>query len=120
MMRVELSGPASIRAQVGIVSEDPRIFRPIKLREALAVARLLKKDEQIPEDVRDVLEVGIPLDLMPAHLTPRKTELAEALNVSTRTIRRREILWELADQRLRFDLVHRASRLVFAERGAKL
>lgn len=119
MKRVEIPGAVSIRSQVGIRPEDPRVFRPIRLAEALRVARLIRADESIPEEIRALVEVGIPLDLMPGHVTPVKTALAEALRVSVRTIRRRELAWELADQRLRFDLVHRAARLVFAERGSK-
>jgi hypothetical protein len=117
--RVEEPGSVSIRAQVGIRAEDPRVFRPIRLTEALRVARIIAADDSIPEEIRGLVEVGIPLDLMPGHVTPAKTALAEALRVSVRTIRRRELAWELCDQRVRFDLVHRASRLVFAERGSK-
>jgi len=119
-MSGEIVGSASLRSQIGIAAEDPRIFRPISVIEALDVARIIKADTSIEEDIRDVIEVGIPLDLMPAHLTPKKEILAEALRVSVRTIRRRELAWELCDQRVRFDLVHRASRLVFANRGSKL
>lgn len=120
MRRLEEPGAVSVRAQVGIEQEDPRVFHPIRLAEALKVARILKRDETLPEEIREILEVGIPLDLMPGHVTPAKSALAEALGVSVRTIRRRELAWETADQRLRFDLVHRASRLVFTERGARL
>ena len=120
MRRLEEPGAVSVRSQVGIEQEDPRIFHPIRLAEALKVARILKRDDALPEDIRDIIEVGIPLDLMPAHVTPAKSDLAEALGVSVRTIRRRELAWETSDQRLRFDLVHRASRLVFTERGARL
>ena len=119
-MSGEIVGSASLRSQIGIAAEDPRIFRPISVAEALDVARIIKADTSIDEDIREVVEVGIPLDLMPAHLTPRKELLAEALRVSVRTIRRRELAWELCDQKVRFDLVHRASRLVFANRGSKL
>ena len=119
-MSGEIVGSASLRSQIGIAAEDPRIFRPISVAEALEVASIIKADTSIEEDIRDVIEVGIPLDLMPAHLTPRKELLAEALRVSVRTIRRRELAWELCDQRVRFDLVHRASRLVFANRGSRL
>jgi hypothetical protein len=117
--RVEEPGSVSIRAQVGIRAEDPRVFRPIRLTEALRVARIIAADESIPEEIRGLVEVGIPLDLMPGHVTPAKAALSEALRVSVRTVRRRELAWELCDQRVRFDLVHRASRLVFAERGSK-
>ena len=120
MRRLEEPSAFSVRSQVGIEQEDPRVFHPIRLAEALKVARILKRDEALPEDILDILEVGIPLDLMPSHLTPAKTALAEALGVSVRTIRRRELAWETEDQRLRFDLVHRASRIVFTERGARL
>lgn len=120
MRRVEEPGAVSIRSQVGIRAEDPRVFRPIRLAEALKVARIIRADETIPEEIRALVEVGIPLDLMPGHVTPAKAALAEALRVSVRTVRRRELAWETADQRLRFDLVHRAARLVFAERGSKV
>lgn len=119
-MSGEIVGSASLRSQIGIEAEDPRIFRPISVAEALEVARIIRADTSIEEEIREVVEVGIPLDLMPAHLTPRKEILAEALRVSVRTIRRRELAWELCDQRVRFDLVHRASRLVFANRGSRL
>jgi hypothetical protein len=119
-MRAEIPGAASIRTQVGIRSEDPRVFRPIRLTEALRAARIIRADETLSEEIRALVEVGIPLDLMPGHVTPPKAALAEALRVSVRTIRRRELAWETADQRLRFDLVHRAARLVFAERGSRI
>ena len=117
-MKVDIPGAASIRSQVGIQAEDPAIFRPIEVDEAIEAARVLKRDETISEEIRDLLEVGIALDLMPGHLTAPKTAIAERLRVSVRTIRRREIDWELVDQRIRFDLTHRAARLVFAARGA--
>ena len=120
MSRAEIPGSASVRSQVGILPEDPAIFRPIMLEEALAAARIIGRDSQIQDEIRCILDVGIVLDLMPGHLTPRKAALSEALTLSVRTIRRREIAWELGDQRSRFDLVHRASRLVFANRGASI
>ena len=120
MSRAEIPGSASVRSQVGILPEDPAIFRPIMLEEALAAARIIGRDSQIEDEIRCILDVGIVLDLMPGHLTPRKAALSEALTLSVRTIRRREIAWELGDQRARFDLVHRASRLVFDNRGASI
>lgn len=117
MSRIEIPGAASIRSQVGIVPEDPEVFRPIEIKEALEAVGILERDETISEEIRALLSVGILLDLMPGHLTPRKSMIAERLRVSVRTIRRREIDWELVDPRIRFDLTHRASRLVIAARG---
>lgn len=120
MSSCEIPGSVSIRTQLRIATEDPRIFRPIEIAEAIEVARIIRRDVQIPEEIRPVLETGICLDLMPGHLTPRKSLIAEALRVSVRTVRRHELAWELNDQRLRFDIVHRAARLVFANRGSNL
>ena len=112
-------GSASMRSQLGIKSEDPRIFRPVTMREALAAAKTVARDECIDSWMAGILCVGLPLDLMPSHLTPRKQDLAAALGVSVRTVRRREIDWECHPrQDTRWLLVHRAFRLIVARRGA--
>jgi hypothetical protein len=83
-----------------------------------AVARIIRDDDALPVAVRRMVEVGIVLDLMPDHLTPRRDVLARRLGCTVKTVRRKELAWEGIDRRVRFVLVHRASRLVIALRAA--
>lgn len=119
-MKAEIPGSVSLREQLGIEQEDPRIFKPISLEEAINASRMIADDTTIQPDMRNRVEVGLILDLMPAHLTPRKEAVAKALNLSTRTIRRRELEWEMIDPLDRFDLVRNALRVVVAERARML
>ena len=120
MSRVDEPGSQSIRAQIGIRTEDPAVFHPITLEEALEVAQIIAADESLDREYARAAETGIVLDLMPGDLTPRKDVVAQALGLSVRTIRRRELVWELSNQLERFSLVMRALRLLIAKRGAKV
>jgi hypothetical protein len=120
MRRLEEPGTASIRSQVGIAQEDPSVFYPFTLREALRVARFVRDDESIDRRVRALAEVGVVLDLMPGHLMPRRHDHAVALGVSARTIRRRAIRWEGVSESVKFYTTQITARAIIAERGAKL
>ena len=119
-MSAEIPGSVSLREQLGISQEDPKVFKPITLEEAIQAARVIADDTTIQPEMRPRVEVGLILDLMPAHLTPRKEIIAKALDLSPRTIRRRELEWESFDQIERFDLVRHALRVVIATRAANL
>ena len=118
MWRIIELGAEALRVRLGIAQEDPKVFRANSLEESVAVARIIRDDEEFPREMRGVVEVGIVLDLMPDHLTPRRDALARRLGCSVKTVRRRELAWEGLDPNVRFALVHRASRLVIALRAA--
>ena len=120
MIRADVPGTQSVRAQLGIAPEDPRVYRPVELTEALDAARLIARDSTLDQRARSIAEVGITLDLMPGHRTPKKSTLAAVMSLSSKTVRRREIAWEMGDQVARFDAVARAVRVVFAARGAEV
>jgi hypothetical protein len=113
-------GAEAIRIALGIEQEDPQVFRPNTFDESLRVARIIRDDDQLTRQVRKVIEVGLVLDTMPDHLSPRRADMARRLGVTVRTIRRRELRWEGIDPVLRKDLVHRAKRLLIAIRAAAL
>lgn len=110
-------GSESIRRQLGIRAEDPRVFRPYTLTEAIDAARLMESDEAIADEVRQMLSVGLAYDLMPAHLMPRVEQVAGRLGTSVRRVRRYRLLWETVDPDVRFNVVRRACRLILAWRG---
>jgi hypothetical protein len=118
-MSAEIPGSVSLREQLGIEQEDPKIFKPITLEESMEAAKVVAADTTIDDDLRPCIEIGIILDLMPAHLTPRKERIARAMNISARTVRRRELDWELLDPLQRFDLVRNALRVVITGRARK-
>jgi len=120
MTRLEEPGTQSMRAQLDIEQEDPRIFRPVTLREALRVARLVRDDETLPPPVRRLAEVGLVRDLMPGHLTPRRSDHGFALGLTPRTISRRSVRWSGIDPSLRATLVQVTMRAIIAERAAAL
>lgn len=113
-------GAASVRAQLGIAEGDGMVFRPYTLDEALRAAQIIVRDASIPLEVRSLIPVGLASDLRPAHLMPRAEELGFALRMKAGTVRTRRLLWELVDERTRFDLVHRACRMILAWRGERL
>ncbi len=117
MERCELPGTASIRAQIGIVQEDPRVFHPFTIEEAIRAADAISIDSTIPNPVRRLLRVGIALDLRPGHLTPTKSALGRALDLDRRTVAAREGLWECLDPILRADLVGRAAAMILLRRA---
>jgi hypothetical protein len=119
MFRSEMwePGSQSVRSQLGIEQEDPRVFRPYTLDEALRTAQILYRDETLPIAIRSLIHVGIVLDLMPAHLAPETAVLGKCLRMKPGTVRTRRLLWELVDERERFDLVRRACGMILAWRG---
>jgi hypothetical protein len=110
-------GSAAARWQAGIEPECPRVFRPVTLREAVDVAAIIARDQSVGS-WSQVATAGIVYDLMPGHLRPARSRLAEALGITERTLERRELVWEMADTRLRFDLVARSTRLLLLLRAA--
>lgn len=110
-------GSASVRSQLGIEQEDPMVFRPYTLDEALRAVQILARDESVPIEVRSLIPVGVVLDLMPAHLTPETPVLASVLRLKPGTVRTRRLLWELVDEVERFEVVRRACGMILAWRG---
>ena len=111
-------GSASIRSRLGIVQEDPDVFRPWEPELALRAGRILERDETIPPAVRRLVALGIVLDLRPGDLTPRRRDLARLLEISVATVHRREARWESVDPAVRFDLVRRAVSMALQWRAA--
>ena len=114
---VDEPGAQSVRRMLGIRPEDPRIFKPYSLGEAVAAARIICGDDALDGGVRMLVPVGLAYDLCPAHLMPEAGTLAASLSVSVRRIRRHRLIWETVDPALRFALVRRACRLILAWRG---
>ncbi len=112
MERCELPGTASIRSQVGIVQEDPAIFRPYTISECCAAAEILAGDSETPRPVRRLLQVGLCLDLRPGHLTPTKASLAHKLRRDRKTVVAHELAWESVDPILRAEIVAKAVRMI--------
>lgn len=120
MTRIEELSVAQIRSQLGIEQEDPRVFRRIRLREALRVARMIRDDAKLPRHVRRLAEVGLVLDLMPEGNRPRRHDHALALGVSETTVYRRALQWEGVDPVIRTHCIQRSIRALTAYRGASL
>ena len=74
--RLSIPGSASVRSQLGIVAEDPRIFRPYAVEELSSAAEILARDESISDHVRRLIPIGVVYDLRPAHLMPRVEQVA--------------------------------------------
>ena len=110
-------GTASVRAQAGIVAEDPAIFRPYTIREAVRCADVIARDGAIPNDVRELLRVGLSYDLRPGHLRPRMDELLGPTKRSPQRIKRDRLRWESVDPILRFETVARATGMILALRA---
>lgn len=119
MERLDLPGTASIRSQIGIEQEDPAVFHPYRVAEAVRAADVLSGDSEVPRPVRRLLRVGLALDLRPGHLTLTKSELGRRLALDRRTVKARELAWESLDPLLRFELVRRASVMILMWRGTK-
>ncbi len=117
MTRLELPGSESIRSQIGIVQEDPEVFRPYLLTETKRAAEVLAGDREIPTPVRRLLTVGLALDLRPGHLTPSKSHLSQFLRHDRKTIASRELRWESVDSVLRAQIVERAVRMILLWRA---
>jgi len=114
---VDEPGSQSIRRMLGIRPEDPKVFRPYTVPEAVAAAAIISADGGIAAEVRAMIPVGLAYDLCPAHLMPDCAEVATRLRVSPRRVRRQRLIWETVDPDLRFALVRRACRLILAWRG---
>lgn len=105
-----------IRQRWGIVQNDGRIFKPYTLDECLAAADLISSDPAIRRNAKPVVRLGVVLDLMVGHLTPRRATLARRFKVSRVVLADLERQWELWDQGDRMRLVMRSIRLVQADR----
>jgi len=110
-------GTASVRAQAGIVAEDPRVFAPYTIREAVRCADVIARDAAIPEEVRDLLRVGLSYDLRPGHLRPRMDELLGPTKRSPTRVKADRLRWESVDPILRFETVARATGMILALRA---
>ena len=119
MSRVSIPGSESLRSQLGIMPEDPDVYRPITVVEAADAARLVCRDTTLPRRLRTIGVVGIVLDLMPGHLTPTRDEIARALRIKASAVEKHELEWEvLVDERTRMDLVQVAYRAIASARAA--
>lgn len=111
-------GTASVRAQIGIEADDARVFHPYRIDEISRCSAIMRRDEEIPEAVRELLSVGLIYDMRPAHLSPSVSVVSRHIRISIQTVRRRRIDWESVDPEIRFDLVARATRLILIWRGS--
>lgn len=119
--RVAEPGSASIRSQMGIEQDCPEMFRPYDLGEAREAAALLSADETLRAEypaVVQLLGIGIPLDLMPDHLSPTMAALARSARLRRRTADAYRMMWESVDPALRANLVHRAIRIILVLRAS--
>lgn len=117
MERFDFPGTESIRSQVGIVQEDPRVFRPYTMTECCAAAEILAGDSETPKPVRKLLAVGLCLDLRPGHLTPQRSRLAHQLRRDRKTVVAHELAWESVDPVLRAEIVGKAARMILLWRA---
>jgi hypothetical protein len=118
-MRVSIPGVESLRSQLGIETDDRRVFRPILPDEAFRAARIVLSDPEIPRRMRKIGAVGIVLDLMPGHLRPSWPMICSLAGIHRDTLRTWEIEWESScGEDLRFDLVRRTYRVIVAERAS--
>jgi hypothetical protein len=115
--RVDEASVHAMRSLLDIEQEDPEIFHPVDLDEAIRIARIIRADVQLSLEVRRLAEVGITLDLMPNHLRPSRRALGRAVGCSGRTVLRREVRWEGIEPLTRFELARRALRLLIAYRA---
>jgi ABC-type multidrug transport system ATPase subunit len=118
--RFQEPGVVSVRSQIGIVAEDPRIFRPYTVDEALRCAAILRRDLEIPGTVRRLLSVGLPFDLLPGHLSPSEEALGRRLRIRASLVEDRRVLWECVEPGIRFDLARRASAMILVWRGSAI
>ena len=116
--RFFLPGSVSVRAQLGIRTEDPKIFRRYTLAEAIRCAKVLASDRDIALFVRALLPVGLCLDLRPGHISATITSIAEACGIGARTVRQHRVMWECVDSAIRFDAVKRSCGLILTWRGS--
>lgn len=110
-------GIVSVRTQIGIETEDRRVFRPYTVDEAIRAAAVIRRDREIPGAVRNLIAVGVVFDLLPGHLTPDDDALARRLRTRPDRIEDRRVRWESVDPVIRFEVVHRATAIILAWRG---
>lgn len=87
--------------------------RPFALGEAIAAARVVARESAYP---RCVVVVGIVLDMMPGHLTPRRALLARRLRIRPQLVVASELVWEVADDADRMRLLAAAVRVARVRR----
>jgi len=117
-MRHSILGTECFRRQLGIGQDDPKVFRPVTLDEAVAAASIVATDDSV-RGSRACARVGIVYDLMPLHVRPDASCVARKLRIKDATVRRRELQWEMCPPVVRFELVRRAMRSVIAFRAAR-
>jgi len=99
-----------VRAAVGADRADAR---PFALSESIAAARVVARETEYP---RAVALVGIVLDMMPGHLTPRRALLARRLRLRVEIVHAAELVWEVADDAQRVRLLAAAVRVARVRR----
>lgn len=119
MTRVSVPGSESLRSQLGIEPEDRTVFRPITPQEAHKAARIVCRDENLPDRLRTIGVLGLVLDLTPGHLRPKFSLLVTLIGRSRSTLADWEIEWESrTEEEVRSEMVQRAFRLILADRAA--
>ena len=109
-------GPHEMRQRFGVVQNDTKLFKPYELNECLGVSRLVTTDPSIKDDVKPVVRLGIVLDLMTGHRTPKRLTLCRQFRIKRSQLDELERRWELFDEVERFRLVARCVRLIQADR----
>lgn len=113
------TGSASVRAQIGITPEDPKVFHPYTVDECLWCARVLGSDMLPQIVIARLLPLGLIIDLMPSHLMPSVSILSLRLRRSPEWLRRSRLQWECVDPVIRFALVRKSVAMILMLRGAK-
>jgi hypothetical protein len=109
---VAASGELPPTAAADVVGRRPS-SAPFTLAESLAAADVVWPDTELP---REIAVAGIVFDMMPAHLSPRRDVVARRLRVAPDVVRVALLLWECADDSIRFDVVRRAVAIARARR----
>lgn len=98
------------RAAIGGARADAR---PFALGESIAAARVVARESAYP---RSLVLVGVVLDMMPGHLTPRRALLARRLRIRRELVEAAELVWEVADDADRVRLLAAAVRVARVRR----
>ncbi len=106
MLSVGAVSGAAVRAALGAGRET---YRPFTIEECIRVADILSEESPIP---KMMLRVGIALDT----LSSDGREIARHIKVSRDLVETYETLWELLDQRVRFNVIRDAVSLIVALR----
>ena len=109
---VAASGELLPTAAADVVGSRPSAA-PFTLAESFAAADVVWPDTELP---REVAVSGIVYDMMPAHLSPRRDVVARRLRVAPDVVRVALLLWECAEDAMRFDVVRRAVGIARARR----